>query len=149
MRARPPAVAFSASFFAVVIVLGLVLGAWLAVLGFGVPVAISTLIVLGVVQLTEEQRRAKANRIRQALLNCNIGIRQAARIMEYSSHADFERALSGERKLDVWRLAMLGIEFEREYNVLALADSGLPERFQKFLEMAPALPFIPSDKRSA
>lgn len=131
-----------------VVALGLALGYLLALLGYAVPVAISTAVVLGVVQLTEEQRRAVSARIRQALLNCNIGIRQAARIMEMDP-TDFERALSGERKLDVWRLEMLPREFQREYNVLALTDSGLPERFAKFLQIAPALPFIQTEKRSA
>jgi hypothetical protein len=139
---------FSPAFVAIVITLGLVLGMELGILGYGVPAMFITLAAAGLVQLTDDQRRRKAARIRQALLNSNIGIRQAARIMEMDP-TEFERALSGERKLDVWRLEMLPIEFHRECNVLELADSGLPERLAKFLQMAPALPFINSDQRSA
>lgn len=148
MRARPTALTDSRFLYVAILPLGFVLGAVLALWGYAAPVALLTSTFGGLVQLTEEQRRRKANRIRQALLNANIGIRQAARIMEWDP-ADFERALSGERKLDAWRLEMLPIEYEREYNVLALTDSGLPERFAKFLQMAPALPFIQSQKESA
>lgn len=150
MAHRPPTVAlFSWAFFAVLIPLGFVLGMWLALLGHAVPVAFAALLILGLVQLTEEQRHRVATRIRTALQNSGLGFCQASRIMEYTSHSDFERALSGDRKLDEWRLEMLPVEFHREYAVLLLTDVGLPERISKFLEMVPALSFIQSDKRSA
>jgi hypothetical protein len=144
---RPTTWTVSRGFYLAVIPLGFILGVWLSLLGYGIPVVVSAMFTLGLVQLSDDQRRVVSARIRQALLNSGIGIRQAARIMEMDP-TDFERALSGERKLDVWRLEMLPREFQREYNVLALADSGLPERFAKFLQMAPALPFI-SEKRGA
>ena len=149
MRTRPTTwTDFSPGFYVLVIPLGLVLGIQLGILGYGVPAMFVTLAASGLVQLTDDQRRLVANRIRRALLNSNIGIRQAARIMEMDP-TDFERALSGDRKLDAWRLEMLPLEYHREYNVLALADSGLPERIAKFIQMAPALSFTPTDKRSA
>lgn len=139
---------FSPVFFVLVIVLGLMLGVELGILGYGIPAMFVTLAGAGLVQLTDEQRRRTAARIRQALLSANIGIRQAARIMEMDP-TDFERALNGDRKLDTWRLEMLPLEYQREYAVLLLADTGLPERINRLLQMVPALSFIQSEKRSA
>jgi hypothetical protein len=90
-----------------------------------VPIGVScltlSLSVTGLVALSDDQRRAKADRIREALSILRIPITTAARQYMQMDPADLERGLSGDRKLDAWRLEMLGPEFQR---VLDLAGSG-------------------------
>lgn len=97
-----------------------------------------TLIILGLVLLTDDQRRTAANRIREALRLADLGIRKAALHMELDP-SDFERALSGERKLDLWRLEMLPDAFHQHFHLLGLRDRGLPDTAMAALKIAPAL----------
>lgn len=82
--------------------------------------------LFGLVVLSDEDRRAAANRIREALRLADIGLRKAALYMNLD-HADLQRALSGERKLDFWRLQMLPRIFHQHLNILTLRDIGLPD----------------------
>lgn len=98
----------------------------------------SVLLVLGLVALSDDQRRTAAQRIREALRLADIAITKAARWMALDP-SDLERGLSGARKLDVWRLEMLPDEFHRHYHLLGLRDRGLPETAKVALKITPAL----------
>lgn len=133
---RPTALALSGTTWALVLVLGFALGVLVTVNGYAVPAALVTLVCLGVVQLTEQQREQAAGRVRDALHHAKIGIRQAARIMEMDP-SDLERGLSGERKLDLWRLEMLPDAFWQEYWPLLARDKGVPETFRTAIKSLP------------
>jgi hypothetical protein len=136
VRARPTTLTVSPLFAVIVLTLGFVLGTVLALWGYGVPVAGFALTLTGLVQLSEDERRRSADRIREALRLADIGIRQAARIMEMDP-ADFERALTGERKLDLWRLEMLPASYWQEFWPLLARDKGNPASFRTFAQILP------------
>jgi hypothetical protein len=81
----------------------------------------------GLVALSDDARRAKAARIRSALDICGYSLTTAARTANMDI-ADFSRMLTDPaKKLDDWRLEMLGDEFMRTLALLELKDRGLPE----------------------
>jgi hypothetical protein len=131
MRARPSVLAIL-----VVVALGFSLGYWATVYGYWVPLALSALSSLGLVQLSDDRRRAREHRIREALAVCGLSISQAADLagMQVS---DFSNALSGNRGLDDRRLEMIGDEFRRVLSLLELRDRGLPELARTALRVAP------------
>ncbi len=126
------------------VALGLAVGAWSAQHGLAGPVAALAFIALGVVQLSEQQRQHSAAMIREALRRADIGIRKAALYMDMDP-SDFERALTGVRKLDWWRLEMLPRAFWVELWPLIAEDKGVPAIFRTFLRILPAL----TDERPA
>jgi hypothetical protein len=128
-----------------VVVLGFSLGYWATVLHYGTPLALSSLLSLGLVQLSDDRRRAREHRIREALAICGLSISQAADLAGMHI-SDFSNALSGNRGMDDRRLEMIGDEFRRVLSLLELRDRGLPELARTALRIAPA---ILDAKRSA
>lgn len=100
--------------------------------------AVALLSALGLVSLSDDRRRAKANRIREALTLSGFTLSQAAQTCNMDI-ADFSRMLSGERKLDGWRLEMLGDEFQRVLAMLTLRDLDLPELAKAALKIHPVV----------
>ena len=96
------------------------------------------LLLLGLVMLSDDQRRAAANRIREALRLADIGITKAALYMNMDA-AQFERGLSGEQTLNLWRLEMLPDPFHQHFHLLSLRDRGLPDYAKAALKIIPAL----------
>lgn len=145
MRARPTTLAPVTQ---VVIVLGMAFA--LFQLPREVVHLLTALVALGVICLTDEQQRGRELIHRETLRIADIGIRQAARIMELDP-SDLERSLRGERKLDDWRLAMLAAhthyETDRIHAYLTLAKHGLPDLIQRGLKITSAFEF--SAERSA
>jgi hypothetical protein len=94
--------------------------------------------IAGLVKLSDDQRRSKANRIRKALDICWFSLTTAARTAQMDI-GDFSRMLSGGRTLDDWRLEMLGDEFMRTLALLELQDRGLPEFARTALKVQPML----------
>jgi hypothetical protein len=94
--------------------------------------------IAGLVKLSDDQRRSKANRIRKALDICGFSLTTAARTAQMDI-GDFSRMLSGGRTLDDWRLEMLGDEFMRTLALLELQDRGLPEFARTALKVQPML----------
>lgn len=139
MRGRPQSV----TVLACVLSAALALLAW--VHGYGEVVAYVCLIVLGVVRLEEDRRRRSAECIRTALRRADISVSKAALIMEMD-HADLQRGLSGERKLDWWRLEMLPDVFWQELWPLLAETKGVPALFRTF---AKVMPFVDAQERSA
>jgi hypothetical protein len=92
----------------------------------------------GLVKLSDDQRRSKANRIRKALDICGYSLTTAARTADMDI-ADFSRMLSGGRTLDEWRLEMLGDEFMRTLALLELQDRGLPEFARVAVKVQPMM----------
>jgi hypothetical protein len=96
-----------------------------------VPSALSSVgTVLGAaVLIGEEMRRAVERRIRDAMARAGITIKAAA-VAFYGKPeraTDFEKALKGERPLDIARLEiLLGDEFARHYSTLTLLEKGPP-----------------------
>lgn len=129
-----------------VCVLAFALGAALARFWHGEYAIVLFTLSLGAVQLRDDQYRARAHRIREALGIVGIPLTTAAREYMQMDPGDFVRALSGERKLDDWRLEMLGDEFMRVLALLELRDRGLPDLAQTALKITPSLLDI---KRSA
>lgn len=128
MKARPIVLTVS------VVVLGVVLmraPVWYAD-------AVALLSALGLVSLSDDRRRAKANRIREALTLCGFTLTSAAQTANMDI-ADFSRMLSGERKLDDWRLEMLGDEFQRVLAMLTLRDLDLPALAKTALKIHPVM----------
>lgn len=95
-------------------------------------------LVLGLVALSDEQRRTATARIREALRLADIAITKAALWMALD-RSDLERGLSGQQKLDYWRLEMLPEEFHRHFYLLGLRDRGLPEYAKTAVKISPAL----------
>lgn len=112
-------------------------------------VLIAFVAVLGLVELSEEQKRQKGGRIREALRAIDLSITKAAWTMGRMDPSDLEKALNGLRKMDVWRLEMLPIEFHQELWLLEARDRGLPERALTFLRILPAIAGMPADRRTA
>lgn len=114
------------------------------------PVSISLIVALastlGLVSLADEDRRATAQRVREALSILRIPIKTAAEQYMDTDMRSFERALAGEQKLDLWRLAMIGPEFRRVYALLELRDLGLPQLARTAIKIEPA---VQSMKESA
>lgn len=80
----------------------------------------------GLVALSDDARRAKTARIRSAMDICGYSLTTAARTANMDI-ADFSRMLTDPaKKLDDWRLEMLGDEFMRTLALLELKDRGLP-----------------------
>jgi hypothetical protein len=140
MRARPSVLAIL-----VVVALGFSLGYWVTVLNYGTPLAACALLSLGAVQLSDDRRRSREHRIREALAICGLSVGQAADLagMQVS---DFSNALSGNRGMDDRRLEMIGDEFRRVLSLLELRDRGLPELARTALKVVPAVLEV---KRSA
>lgn len=95
-------------------------------------------LVLGLIALSEDQRRTATERIREALRLANIALSEAAFIMRMA-HSDLTRGLSGERKLDHWRLEMLPPVYHQHHALLELRDRGLPEYAKTALKISPAI----------
>lgn len=95
-------------------------------------------LVLGLVALSDEQRRTATARIREALRLADIAITKAALWMALD-RSDLERGLSGERKLDAWRLEMLPDVYHQHHALLELRDRGLPEYAKTAVKISPAL----------
>lgn len=95
-------------------------------------------LVLGLVMLSDEQRRTAAGRIREALRLADIAVTKAALWMALDK-SDLERGLSGQQKLDYWRLEMLPEDFHRHFYLLGLRDRGLPEYAKTALKISPAV----------
>jgi hypothetical protein len=104
------------------------------------------LLFITTVLLDDEQRRAVAARVREALRLADVGIGKAALYMGMGPQ-DFEKCLNAERPLNVWRLELLPREFHRNYHMLALLADGLPERIDHAIKMG--LPQLMSLKESA
>jgi hypothetical protein len=130
---------------ALAIALGLAVGLFASMHGCGRVIGTVALFGLGAVHLSEAQRRDAANRIREALRRADIGIRKAALHMELDP-SDLERALKGERTLDLWRLEMLPDQFWREYWPLVARDKGAPEIFSTWLQVLPHLFALKEEK---
>jgi hypothetical protein len=143
---RKHAVPNSPTLLVIVVLLGLAGGTLAHRYGHGRIVGLLSLAVLGVVQLTQEQRERGAQRIREALRRADLGIRKAALHMEVDP-SDFERALKGEQKLDLWRLEMLPDAFWREYWPLLARDKGAPQIFSTWLTVLPHLFVIEEEKQ--
>lgn len=79
----------------------------------------------GLVALSDSQRRTAAERIREALRLAGLALSEAAYLMGIDP-SELTRGLSGERKLDHWKLQLLPDEFHRHHAVLELRDRGLP-----------------------
>jgi hypothetical protein len=123
--------------------LGILVAVWSFQNGYG-PVALGLATVgLGLVQVADERRRAKAARIREALAKCEppLSLSDAAALARMDL-AEFSRMLTGERKLDGWRLEMLGDEFNSWLSLLELRDRGLPKAAQRAVDVAPVLTAI-------
>jgi hypothetical protein len=144
---RPNELTLSPALVGAVLLVGFSCGCWFSLIGYGIPVAVSTVATLSLVQLTEDQRRRVAWRIRTALQRANIGMVEAAQTMGLDP-ADWSRCLTGERKLDLWRLEMLPDAFHQEHWPLIAADRGLPESFNTFLQILPIVT-VAARKRSA
>jgi hypothetical protein len=108
-------------------------------LPIGVSFLTLSLSLTGLVAVPEDERRAKAERIREALSILRIPITTAARQYMQMDPADLERGLTGERKLDAWRLEMLGPEFQRVLALLTLRDLGLPALARTAIKIEPML----------
>lgn len=104
-----------------------------------VAYVLSILSALGLVALSEDRVRDKARRIREALSILQIPVTKAATHHMAWDAREFERALAGERKLDEWRLEMLGPEFQRVLAVLTLRDLGFPAIVSTALKIEPAI----------
>lgn len=128
-------------------VLAFVGGAYLAINGLFGETVLCSLLSLGLVQLTEDQRQQVGARVREALRRADISLKSAAAQMQMDP-ADLTRALDGERKLDLYRLEMLEPVFHQEWWPLVARDKGVPEVFGTWLKALPVL-FATSDKRSA
>lgn len=120
------------------VILGFCLGLLAVQHGYGQAVGMVSLLSLGLVSLTDEQRRTKAARVREAIAICGFNLRTAAHTMGLDP-AELNRALSADRKLDTWRLEMLGDEFMRVLALLELRDRGLPSLAKTAVKIAPAL----------
>lgn len=135
----------SPKLLALAIALGLSVGAFAWLNGYGAVAACAALAMLGLVQLAEGQQRKASDRIREALRRADISLGNAAAYMQMDQ-GDLTRALAAERKLDLWRLEMLPDTFWREYWPLLARDKGLPESFQT---AARVLPMVLSMKETA
>lgn len=113
--------------------------------------ALGFMLALGLVHLSEDQKRASGADIRLALRRADIPITKAARIMGMDA-SDLEKALNciPGRRLDWWRLEMLPDEFWQELWPLLAARKGLPQQAKTFVKALPVLLGIHGDKeRSA
>jgi uncharacterized membrane protein len=135
MRARPTAL--TVSLFVVVVGVGLWLGTRFAASGYGLHAICAASWCIGLVQISDERRREVAQALRDALKETNIGVRDAAAHMQLDP-ADFSRALTGERKLDIWRIEMLPVETRRCFYFFRAQRLGLPTFVQRALKIAPA-----------
>lgn len=88
-------------------------------------------------QLAEERRRVVVARIRESLRLANITFQQCAFAMygDVKRAPDLEKALNGERPLDLWKVEFLDDEFHRIYATLVLIEKGAPTLFRKTLRM--------------
>lgn len=118
----------------------LVLGASVVLACFPIGVSFTTLTfsTLGLVALSDDQRRETANRWREALAAHQISITKAALYMNWDVR-ELERALAGERKFDLWRTEMLPVEVRQTYALLTLRDLDVPEMVRTFLKARPHL----------
>lgn len=139
MRARPRDLAR----LVIVIAAGLAIGYWSAILNYGVPVVVSTLLSLGSVQLSDDRRRAREKRIREALKLCQLSIGEAADLAKMNI-GDFSNALAGNRGLDDRRLEMIGDDFRSALALIELHDRGLPTLVRTALKVMPALDALPT-----
>lgn len=126
------------------IALTLALYAWSFTTGFKpVPTALSsTGTVLGAaVLIGEDMRRGVEKRIREAMLLSGHTIKSVALAFYGDDRRapDLEKALKGERPLDIARLEiLLGDEFARHYAVLTLIEKGPPTYIRKALKVLPS-----------
>lgn len=115
--------------------------AWGTVLSNG-ALTLFALALFGVVQLTDAHLRATAQRIREALTLCGLQQKEAAYLIGLDP-SDFQKALDGQRKLDLWRLEMLPEDFQRHYSLLVLRDRGLPDYARTALKVAAEVLSLP------
>jgi len=137
----------------------LTLCVWTALKGYATPqLALSfvgVILAAATQHLTEELRRAKALRIREALRYSDIGISKAAGYLYRDGETaeawerarrrapDLEKALNGERVLDLWRLERLPLVFHQHYALLELRDRGLPDYARTCVKASLGLSSLP------
>ena len=101
----------------------------LAAVGCGLAIA---------VQLGDDQRRGVERRIREAMVLSGHSIKSVA-LAFYGDERrapDVEKALGGERPLDLARLEiLLGDEFARHFATLTLIEKGPPTYIRKALKV--------------
>jgi hypothetical protein len=130
--------------FWVALIIALYLWAWTTGFAWLQLALTGGALVLGMavhaVQLAEDERRAVEQRIRAAMKFADLSV-NAASICYYGKPdrtPDFEKALKGERPLDVARLEiLLGDEFARHYATLTLIEKGPPTYIRKALKVLP------------
>lgn len=89
----------------------------------------------GLVALTDEQRRSATQRIREAWRLSDVSVTKAALWMALD-RGDLARGLSGQQKLDFWRLQMLPKRVHQWLAVLELRDYGTPELTESIMQAA-------------
>jgi hypothetical protein len=146
MRARPNQLT-SMRLTVLIVGLGLSVGLYATSRGLGGETVLCSLFCLGLVQLTDNERRQVGARVREALRRADISLKDAAAQMRMDP-ADLTRALDGERKLDLYRLEMLEGKFHTEWWPLLARDKGLPEMFHTWLKSLPVL-FAAKEEKSA
>lgn len=127
-----------------ILLVGLFLASGLVAIRYELSVGVTLaglLLIVGLVSLSADQRRAKAQRIREAIRDAGLSMKEAAALMQFHSAADLNHMLDDdERKLDAWRLEMLPDDFHAHLALLELRDRGLPQKIRLALKVIPALP---------